>query len=312
VRFMTFSGQNSADHTFAYRTGADLPRPDDLSECLPCWERLERIDWKAGLAFESHGARFGIRANDPAILPRIAGLLPPGAVPLTSPLVEGLYSLKVAAPGARAGVRNYHLLYQGVGQIARTQDLDEALAALESDLHGQVASRAQDSLFVHAGVVGWQGRAIVIPGRSFSGKTSLTAALVRAGAEYLSDEYAVLDTQGRVHPYPKSLSFRDAAGEPLEKRSVESLGGRAAAAPLPVGLILDTKYVQDAHWRPRHLTPGAALFTLLDNTVQIRRQPQWALEILQKAVSGAAGVKSKRGEAEAVAAWALNHLSAEI
>ena len=304
--------QNLSSQAISYRTGADLPRPEYLSDCLPCWERLERIGWKAGLAFESHGARFGIRANDPAVLERIAGLLPPGAVPAASPLVEGLYSLKVAAPGARAGVRNYHLLYQGVGQIARTQDLDEALAALESDLHGQVAARAQDSLFVHAGAVGWQGRAIVIPGRSFSGKTSLTAALVRAGAEYLSDEYAVLDTLGRVHPYPKLLSFRDAAGQPLEKRSAESLGGHAASSPLPLGLILDTKYVPGARWRPRPVSQGASLFTLLDNTVQIRRQPQWALDILQKSVTGASGVKSRRGEADAVAAWALRRLSTEF
>jgi hypothetical protein len=42
---------------------------------------------------------------------------------------------------------------------------------------------------------------MVLPGKSFAGKTTLVAALVRAGAEYWSDEYAVLDANGDVHPY---------------------------------------------------------------------------------------------------------------
>ncbi|MGI4788204.1 MAG: hypothetical protein ACRYFS_05070 [Janthinobacterium lividum] len=268
----------------------------NLSGCLPCWERLERVGWKTSLAFESYGTGFGIRTNDPALGIRIAGLLPPNAVLSSSPLAV-LYSLSIA--------HNCHRLYRGIEQIARAHHLEDVLTALESDLHGQIAERAQGSLFVHAGVVGWQGAAIVIPGRSFSGKTSLTAALIRAGAEYLSDEYAIFDTLGRVHPYPKLLSFRDAAGQPLEKCSAESLGGQTGTKPLPIGLILDTKYESGACWQPHPMTPGASLLTLLGSTVQVRHQPQWALEILQQAVSGAVGVKSKRGEADEAAAWVL-------
>ena len=293
------------------RPAVVLPQPADPSGCLPCWERLERVGWQAGLAFESHGARLGIRTNDPAIWNRVAALLPPGAMPAPSLQVDGLYSLKVAAP-ARAGVRPYHLVYQGIAQIARTRDLEEALAALESDLHSQVAARAQGRLFVHAGVAGWNGQAIVIPGRSFSGKTSLTAALVAAGAEYFSDEYAVLDASGQVHPYPKALGLRGGDGQPLQKRTAESLGGRVALAPLPIGLILDAKFVPGARWRPRELSPGAALLTLLDNTVQVRSQPQWALPVLQKAVSEAAAVRSRRGEAASAAAWAIRRLDAGL
>src|ERR687894_479249 len=50
-------------------------------------------------------------------------------------------------------------------------------------------------------VVARGGRALVRPGPSLSGKTTLVAALVRSGAAYLSDEFAVLDPEGRVHPY---------------------------------------------------------------------------------------------------------------
>ena len=66
-------------------------------------------------------------------------------------------------------------------------------------------------MFVHAGVVAVDGRALLLPGGSFTGKTTLVAALLRAGAQYGSDEYAVLDEAGLVLPaYPRPLSIRNA------------------------------------------------------------------------------------------------------
>ncbi len=285
-----------------------LPQPRDLSGCVPCWAKLDRTAWRAGAAFQSHGASLGVRVSDPAIWPQVAALLPPRSLAAETPEVETLFSLKVAGPAPRPGVRPYHLLYRGIEQIARTRDFGDVLAVLESHLHTQTAEAATDALFVHAGAAAWQGQAILVPGRSFSGKTSLVAALVRAGAEYLSDEYAVLGGDGRVSAYPKPLSFRDPAGQPLEKRTIESLGGRTAPGPLPVGLILDTRFVPGARWRPRPVSRGAAVWTLLDNTVQVRRRPGQALEILGRTVSGADAVKSRRGEADAAAAWALKFL----
>jgi predicted ATPase len=44
-----------------------------------------------------------------------------------------------------------------------------------------VATEAPRRVFVHAGVVGWKGQAILVPGRSYSGKTTLIAALMKAG-----------------------------------------------------------------------------------------------------------------------------------
>ena len=75
---------------------------------------------------------------------------------------------------------------------------------------------------MHAGVVGWNGRALLLPGRTLSGKTTLVAELLRAGATYYSDELAVLDARGRVHPFPKPLAIRekgDASGERPPRRS---------------------------------------------------------------------------------------------
>ena len=72
---------------------------------------------------------------------------------------------------------------------------------LDAQMRLFIAANARDWLFVHAGVVAHGGRALVAPGDSFSGKTTLVRALLAAGATYYSDEYAVLDEAGRVHPY---------------------------------------------------------------------------------------------------------------
>jgi hypothetical protein len=106
---------------------------------------------------------------------------------------------------------------------------------LESEIRQWVAKTAKKRTFVHAGVVNWHKRAIVIPGRSRSGKTTFVAELVKAGASYLSDEFAVLDSRGRVHPFAKPLSI-GASGCDRHARSqrAEKLG-RARPGLRPCG-----------------------------------------------------------------------------
>jgi hypothetical protein len=121
-------------------------------------------------------------------------------------------------------------------------DFNQVLETLEAHLDLIVAAEARRRLFVHAGVVGWRGRAILIPGPSGSGKTSLVAALIRAGATYYSDEYAVFDPRGRVHPYPRPLSIRGEPGEPRRPVPASDLGARTGVVPLPVGLTVVTQH----------------------------------------------------------------------
>src|SRR5208283_5118090 len=112
---------------------------------------------------------------------------------------------------------------------------------------------------------------ILIPGLSCSGKTTLVAALVGAGATYYSDEYAVLDKEGCVHPYAKRLSIRVPDDKIRIRCRPNELGGTQGVDPIPVGLIVVTQYRIGASWRPRLLSPGRAVLALIDNTVSIRR-----------------------------------------
>ncbi len=175
-----------------------------------------------------------------------------------------------------------------------------ALDVLESDLQLFVAQHSRAFVFVHAGVVGVSGKALVLPGTSGAGKTTLVRALLDAGATYYSDEYALLDTEGRVHPYPRALSVRTKGGQKVRvavHQSVVRTGNR----PLPLGLVVLAEYFKGGRWRPKRLGRGELVLALLSNTVPARERPAEVLATLAKAVSKAEGFRSVRGSAEEAA-----------
>jgi hypothetical protein len=215
--------------------------------------------------------------------------------------VRRLYSLIIGGAATRPGLRRFHLLYADSARLLRTHDLEELMRQLEIDIEHFIADCAWRRTFVHAGVVGWNGRAIVIPGRSHSGKSSLVTALVKAGATYYSDEFAVLDGQGRVHPYPVPLRIRpDSSGDSDAKWRVEELGGMTGDRPLPVGLVLVTRYVSGSRFRPRSVSAGRAVLALLANTLPARRRPERVLDVLSRVASQAFVLRGPRGEAAEV------------
>jgi hypothetical protein len=232
--------------------------------------------------------------------------VPPGFRPSRSRLVDRLYSVVRGTVG-NGRFRRFHLVHADGAPIARTLDEGAALRALQRDLRLFVAERARGRVFVHAGVVASRGKALLVPGRSFSGKSRLVAALVNAGATYYSDEYAVLDRRGRVHPFPTPLSLRpceDIFEAPHPSRL------RPGRRPLPVGLVVLSEYRPGARPRFRRLSPGNGVLALLAHTVPARPRPAEALAALRNAVAHAPVVRATRGEAEAFAAALLRRLAA--
>ncbi len=273
---------------------------------------VDRLGWTDGQSFTAYGLRFGLRSNDFVVLEQAARHLPLGWQPTPTSKVDILYSLWLAPPRQGKEQPNHHLLYCGSDLLSHTLELSLLLTTFEQHTELLTTFRASDCLFVHAGVVGWQEQAIVIPGRSMTGKTSLVRALVEAGATYYSDEFAVLDKEGLVHPYPRPLSIRDDNRQPGRKTPVESLGGQIGVEPLPVGLIVVTEYQPEATWQPRQLTPGQALLAMMDNTVAARRNPAHSMPILKQAVTAAVTLKSKRGEGGEVAPLLLSRLEKSL
>ena len=188
--------------------------------------------------------------------------------------------------------------------------MDEALAHLASDLHLHVAERAPEGIFVHAGVVGWRGRALLLPGSSLAGKTTLVEALLEAGATYYSDEYAVLDAEGRVEPYPRPLSVRTDGEIRGRPRRPETYGAAVGEGPLPVGMVALTRYEPGARWTPEVLSPGRGALAILEHTVPARRRPGAALATLRRVVRDAPVLRGARGDARETATELLAAMEA--
>ena len=251
------------------------------------------------LTFESFGVRFRLVAERADHLNRLGGVLPPGSEPNQGP-ADISYALRAAPSGACELARDGKTFVDDLS-------LDEAVWWLGRELSDLIAVRATDYVFVHAGAVVHRGKAIVMPAQSHAGKSTLAAALVRAGAVYLSDDFAPFDTAGLVHPYARPLSLRR-DGRAQFDHDVTSLGGVAAVEPVPLGIVVVTQYRQGAEWQPRELSAGDAVLALMANTVRARAQPERTLQTLSRAVGGALAIQSERDEADAVAPLLLAQL----
>lgn len=267
---------------------------------------MDSIHWSHHLNFSVYGARIGVRSNSAEGLAQLQAVFPPHWKYLTTTNVDWQFSFYLA-PSARAGRKSFHLLYNNDEKPVRSQETERLVTAFEQDVQLAIAQKARGKVFVHAGVVGWRDRAIVIPGKSFTGKSTLVHALVRAGATYYSDEFAVLDPQGRVHPFARLPALRDEK-QINRKTSFDELGGPVGTRPIPVGTILVTKFRERAKWRPRVLTPGLGTLELLANTVNARSGQPIVLEVLTRVSLNARIFKSARGEASAVAREILDNL----
>lgn len=207
----------------------------------------------------------------------------------------------------RNNVDNYFEIVQNGKPFHSSKTLELILGHLDTKIRVTIAEYAVGKVFLHAGVVGWKGKAIVIPGKSFQGKTTLVAELVKKGAEYFSDEYAVLDEKGFVYPFPKMLSLRGIVDDFRQTDvDVETIGGRSSRKELPVGMILITEYQSEAVWKPVELSMGKGVMELLPHTIPIRNNPEFSLNVLNKIVNRAIISKTQRGEAGVFAEIILN------
>jgi hypothetical protein len=192
-------------------------------------------------------------------------------------------------------------------EVAGVTDARAVAALIGDDMEFRVALHSPRRLFVHAAAVAWGGHVIALPARTCAGKSTLAVELVRAGATYYSDEFAVLDVEGLVRPFTRPLRLRGRDGTPPRDIHPEELGGTAGSEALPLGLVVATTYRAGARWRPHPMSPGEVALALFANTVIARRRPAHAATLIARAVGrGATGVHGARGEAAEVAGQLLD------
>lgn len=255
--------------------------------------------------FESYGVRVKVAASDDELLAEaeqtVKKALVDNLVRIEGLPVDQSFEIRLD-PGD-----TLHLVLNGT-EISFDDQRRRFFKFFDSLLRITVAEHASDKVFVHAGVVGWKGKAIVLPAVSFGGKTTLVHELVKAGADYFSDEYAVFDEQGLVHPFARDLSVRYLEGKTVAERDVNvtSIGGTVGPAPIPVGLVVITHYEADSVWNPVRLSVGQGILEMVPHTIPRLADTARSLKVLNTAVSDAIILKSPRGDATSLALQLLS------
>jgi 2OG-Fe(II) oxygenase superfamily len=254
------------------------------------------------LVLSSYGVRVGIvDAAEAGIGERLRRVLPPTVQAEGAGIPDVTYSVQPA--GTRGPGEPTYDIVCGAGVRLQDRTADEVVEWLRTEIDAAVAIRSRTALFIHAGVVGWRGRAIVVPGRSMTGKSTLVASLVRHGATYYSDEFAVLADDGRVHPYARPPVLRD---RPLS--SLGAFSDSIALAPLPVSLIVSTPYAAAARWAPEVVRGARAVLPIIDNTLLARVEPERMLSISARLAPTVVTLQGIRPDAEVAAPRILEYL----
>lgn len=200
----------------------------------------------------------------------------------------------------------------------------EALRALHHELVHGVMRRAPELFFVHAAVVAWRERGIVLPGLSRSGKSTLALALVLEGARLVSDELLAFDPERTVaRAFPRAFKIRDECLDyfpELAGRFVGAGEGRFLpfdALPAPVvaarvrpEVLVVPRWSPQASSRPIPLARGEALLALTASALNFGTHRERSLEHLTGLVARATCLRLDWAEPRAAARALLAELGA--
>jgi hypothetical protein len=242
-----------------------------------------------GIGIRAFGCNIAVVSDSDETLETLQGFLLPS-----------LPRVRVDVPGAEILLR---ILHEGDGFQLICNDRAKSVRdvrTLATDtvrlLDEEILARLKGLWAIHAGAVEIMGRALLLPGGTHAGKSALVAELLRHGAVYLSDEYALIDAQGRAHPYPRPLMLRHGTPEQTPWLPKE-FNAAVGAAPVPVGWILSLVYDSAARWGIAAIPQSEALLVLLRNTPHVLAGTPGLLAALARAAAGASSYSGRRGGA---------------
>ena len=259
---------------------------------------------------EAYGVRVRLEADNPKIFERVKAISSAAFVSrvrfFDSP--EADFELNYKFSTDKSGEVRYDLDGLRTGIYKESVSFSRYL---NSTIRAHVAAKTNSWIFVHAGVVEWRGRAIILPGQSHHGKSTLVSELIRIGAGYMSDEFAILDEDGFVHPFDRDLAMRY-SGEVQVDVPPDEFGSKRITGSLPVGMVLFTKFSEAGAWGPEKISIGNGILAAIPQVIPVSFNTKFALKVLNTTFNRAIIIKSDRGEAKETAPRILEYFDESI
>jgi len=228
------------------------------------------------------------------------------ACPVAHPLVQTVFGAH-KSQGSGPARLNYRLhwrknrrdfVLETPTHTATTTRRGEALYWLEKHLTIDIQKQRPDLLFLHAAVVSYRERTLLMSGPSGAGKSSLTWGLLHKGYGYMSDELAPVDpATGHVWPYLRAINLKQPLPAPYAPPSgyletehalhipVHLIPSDCERRPRPVTDVLLIEYA-GRHRQPRidSLRHAEALSRLYPNLLNGLAHAQAGLPALSRVV----------------------------
>lgn len=166
--------------------------------------------------------------------------------------------------------------------------------ALTQDLKRQIVIAFMDArphlVWIHAGAVAYGDNALLLCGPGGCGKSTITAALCGAGADYLSDDVAPIDpATDLVLPFPVTPFMRTS---PPHLQAVSDIAllpkvdvvisGRARERGAEVKAIVFPRYTKDAVACLQPITPAEAVFEMVQQSLNFAHHRSSAIAYLAR------------------------------
>ena len=214
----------------------------------------------------------------------------------------------IAHRSPRSLRRYYHILGNGEELFAVRQPRS-VLPHVEWALNLMIARYLPGFLQCHASVMSRDGVGVVFPGSPGQGKSTLAAALLKRGWDYLSDEFALIDPHTHLlHAYPKALCIKQGSFDTLRRiglpidRGLTHLKGEkgpvrfinpldvrpdAVSQPCPVSLVIFPAYRTDGPPMIEPISRAQTVFELTRVSFNFGKFKRRGLHLLADVVSTA-------------------------
>ena len=243
------------------------------------------------------------------------------------PVPSGFYDFRIRLSRTRANFwKNWEVEFDWEGSspfpplpLAHTHPL------FEWGLNWCVASASGLHTVIHSAVVEREGRALVLPGQTGSGKSTLCAALAHAGWRLLSDELTIVSqSDGRVQAVPRPISLKGAsidligrhypladmtlAVDDTHKGSIAyaraaSDAVAAGQQSAPIGFVVFPRFIAGTELAFEPLSRAATLTELMKNTFNVGLLGADGFEALACAITHAKCYAVEYGDLSSILKW---------